>query len=70
MNCNLAYNCLHLVNQCVVSLAQLAMMFPDSYELILSETHDQVVTRQVDSDLEKYVVHIHVHSLIQMVVSP
>ena len=47
LKCNLAYNCIIFVNQCVDSLAQFAMMFPDSYEL-LSKIH---VTRQVGSDL-------------------
>ena len=58
---NLAYN--NFVNQCVVSLAQLAMkLFHDSYDL-LSMTH---LTRQVGGDL----VNMFTHSLIQNTVSP
>ena len=48
MKCNLGYNRINFVNQCVISLVQLAMkLFHDSYEL-LSKTHP---TGQVGGDL-------------------
>ena len=63
MKYNLAYKCMNFVNQCVVSLAQLAMkLFHDSYDL-LSMTH---VTRQVGGDI---VNMLYTHSLIQNSVS-